>query len=83
MLPMKAAMTAAAAFLLLTACGPKTAGEATADNLHNAADQSDPAAAAVLDKAADNISDVTEPDAANAMANQALNDAADAPRPPQ
>jgi len=80
---MKTAMTAAAALLLLTACGPKTAGEATAENLHNAADQSDPAAARVLDKAADNVADVTEPDQATAMADQAMNDAADAPRPPQ
>jgi hypothetical protein len=75
----------ATALLLLTACGPKTAGEAAADNLQNAADQSGPAAAAVLDNAADNVSDVTEPDAANAMSNQALNDAANAQTatPPQ
>jgi hypothetical protein len=75
---MKTAMTAVAALLLVTACGPKTAGEATADNLHAAADQSNPAAAQVLDNAADNVSDVNEPDAANAMANQALNDAGNA-----
>jgi len=80
---MKAALIITAALLLATACGPKTAGEATADNLHNAADMSDPAAARVLDKAADNIADVTEPATANAMAEQAMNDAADAPRPPQ
>ena len=82
---MKAAIAAATAYLLLAACGPKTAGEATADNLHNAADQSGPAAAQVLDNAADNVSDVTEPDAANAMANQALNDAGNAQTatPPQ
>ena len=80
---MKAAILTASAFLLLTACGPKTAGEAAADNLHNAADQSDPAAAEVLDHAADNVTDVTEPDAANAMTNEAMNDAAMAPAPPR
>jgi hypothetical protein len=39
----------------------------------------------VLDDAAENVSDVTEPAAANAMANQALNDAANAQAaaPPQ
>ena len=49
---MKAVIMTATAMLLLAACGPKSAGEATADNLHNAADQSDPAAAQVLDNAA-------------------------------
>jgi hypothetical protein len=75
---MKAAIITASAVLLLTACGPKTAGQATEENLHNAADQSGPAAAQVLDNAAENVSDVTNPAAANAMANQALNDAANA-----
>lgn len=79
---MKAALVTAA-LLLATACGPKTAGEAAADNLHNAADVSDPAAARVLDNAADNVAEVTEPAAANAMTDQAMNDAAEAPRPPQ
>jgi predicted NBD/HSP70 family sugar kinase len=85
MLPMKAAMMTVTAMLLLAACGPKSAGEATADNLHNAADQSDPAAAQVLDKAADNISDVRTPAMANAMANDAMQAAGNAQTatPPQ
>jgi hypothetical protein len=74
---MKTAMTAAA-LLMLAACGPKTAGEAAEDNLHAAADQSDPAAAAVLDNAAENVSDVNSAAAANAMSDQALSDAGNA-----
>src|SRR4051812_4866737 len=80
-LPMKAAITAAA-LLLLAACGPRTAGEATADNLHDAADQSGPAAARVPENAADSVIEVSEPDQANAMADQALNDAGNAQTAP-
>ena len=83
---MKAVIMTATAMLLLAACGPKSAGEATADNLHNAADQSDPAAAQVLDNAADAVSDVRTPGMANAMANDAMQAAgnaqtADRPQP--
>ncbi|MBW8910654.1 MAG: hypothetical protein JF564_01870 [Sphingomonas sp.] len=56
--------------LLLAACG-KSAGDRTADQLDNAAEQSDPAAAAVLSNAADNLreNDPASPaaDAQNAL----------------
>jgi hypothetical protein len=53
---MKAAFSALAAFTLLAACGGgQSPAESTADNLEQAADQSDPAGAAVLDNAADAV----------------------------
>lgn len=50
--------------LLLTACG-KNPGDETADQLDNAAEQSDPAAAAVLSNAAE---DLRENESANPAA---------------
>lgn len=48
---------ALAAAFVLAACGSQTPAENTADALKNAADQSTPEAAAVLDNAADQIQD--------------------------
>ena len=47
----------AAALLVLTACGGDGQAEQTADKLEEAADQSGPAAAAVLENAAEDIRD--------------------------
>jgi hypothetical protein len=47
----------AAALLLLTSCGGGGQAEATAEKLEEAAEQSDPAAAEVLENAADEIRD--------------------------
>ena len=61
---MKAAMPALAALLLVSACGGGTStSEQTADNLQAAADQSDPAAAQVLDNAAEAVRDQNSVDA--------------------
>jgi hypothetical protein len=76
----KTATTAAALLLLsLGACGGKTASDQAADNLQAAADQSDPAAAEVLDNAADAIRDnESSPADANATAQDALSEAGNA-----
>lgn len=68
------------AFLLaLGACGgEQTAAENTADQLDQAAEQSDPAAAEVLENAADEVRDQNS----LAPANQALENAANASTPP-
>jgi len=55
---MKAVLPALAALTLLAGCGGNASpAENAADNLEAAADQSDPAAAEVLDNAADTIRD--------------------------
>ena len=52
---MKAAAPALATLFALTACGSSTPAENSAAALENAASQSDPAAAAVLENAADAV----------------------------
>lgn len=76
---MKTAAALLAAILLLGACGggADKAGEAVADNLEQAADQSDPAAAKVLDNAADAIRDAHGAEA-EATAQAALQEAGNA-----
>lgn len=77
---MKTAIPALAALLLLGACGGGQASpaESAADNLEEAADQSDPAAAEVLDNAAEAVRDTegtgmtADPEA---MAQNALSEA--------
>ena len=70
---MKAAMPALAALVLLGACHHKSATDQVADNLQAAAGQSDPAAAKVLDNAADALRNgEASTDQANASAQAAL-----------
>ena len=57
---MKAAASTLAALLALTACGSSTPAENSAEALENAAAQSDPTAAAVLENAADAVRDQEE-----------------------
>ncbi len=64
------------AVLLLAACG-RSAADNAADQLENAAEQSDPAAASVLDNAAESIRD-REPVSAGAEAQNALQAAGNA-----
>jgi hypothetical protein len=68
------------AFLLaLAACGgQQSAAENTAEQLEQAAEQSDPAAAEVLENAAEQVRDQNS----TAPANQALENAANASMPP-
>ena len=68
---LKAALPAAA-LLLLSACGGGSQAENTADRLEEAAEQSDPAAAQVLQNAADEVS------AGNMSADQAMQAAGNA-----
>ncbi len=76
---MKAAVPALAVLLLASACGGgKSASDQAADNLHAAADQSDPAAAAVLDNAADAMQDAGDVGEVNATAQAALTEAGNA-----
>ena len=76
----------AATLLLLAACGGRTStAEKTADNLEEAADQSDPAAAKVLDNAADAVRETDGtgvPADPNAMAQNALAEAGNAQAAP-
>jgi len=75
---MKAVTPLFASLLILSACGGgNNATESTADNLEQAADQSDPAAAEVLDNAADQIRDENVTDV-NATAQAALQEAGNA-----
>ena len=60
------ALAATAAFAALTACGGGGQGETAAEQLEDAAEQSGPAAAEVLENAADNIEGMEGPAAANA-----------------
>jgi hypothetical protein len=62
----------AVAFLVLAACGGGGQAENTADRLEEAAEQSDPAAAPVLENAADQVRE------GNANAQQALQQAGNA-----
>jgi ABC-type glycerol-3-phosphate transport system substrate-binding protein len=79
---MKAAIPALAALLLLAACGGgQSPAESTADNLEEAAEQSDPAAAEVLDNAADAVRETEGtgvPANPNAMAQNAMAEAGNA-----
>jgi len=72
---MRSAIYAAA--LLLTACGGQSQGENVADRLDEAADQSTPEAANVLEDAADRV-ETANGHEANLIAEQALNQAANA-----
>ena len=73
---MKAAIPALAALCLLAACGGgQSPAETTADNLEEAADQSDPAAAEVLDNAAEAVRETEGtgvPASPDAMAQNAM-----------
>jgi hypothetical protein len=79
---MKAVIPALSAFLLLAACGGGASpAENTADNLEQAADQSDPAAAEVLDNAADAVRETEGtgvPANPDAMAQNAMAEAGNA-----
>ncbi|MDB5684021.1 MAG: hypothetical protein JWM75_1719 [Sphingomonas bacterium] len=79
---MKIAVPALAALLVLGGCGgQQSPAEQTAENLEAAADQSDPAAAEVLDNAADTVRDQGEsgvPNNAAATAQEALEQAGNA-----
>ena len=70
-MPFKTALPAAA-FLVLAACGGGGQAENTADRLEDAAEQSDPAAAPVLENAADAVRE------GNLNAQQALEQAGNA-----
>jgi hypothetical protein len=61
----------AAALLLLCACGAGGQADATADKLEEAAEQSDPAAAEVLETAADDIREGNSASPASAPGSEA------------
>jgi hypothetical protein len=79
---MKAAFPTLAAFALLAACGGgQSPAESTADNLEEAAEQSDPAGAAVLDNAAEAVRETEGtgvPANPEAMAQKAMAEAGNA-----
>lgn len=75
------AALSAAAFLVLTACGAQDRTEQTADRLEEAAEQSGPAAAQVLENAAEEVREqeqVAPLSAPNSTAQEALEAAGDA-----
>ena len=78
---MKAALPAIAALFALAACGQSTPAENSAEALENAASQSDPAAAAVLENAADEVREQntqTPPGAPGSAAQNAMQEAGNA-----
>lgn len=73
-------LPALATFLLLAACGGQAPADNMSDRLDAAADQSTPQAADVLENAADRVEEAQGGEV-NQIANQALEDAANAQAP--
>lgn len=71
-----------AATLTLAACGGNEGAEQAADQLDNAAEQSDPAAAQVLENAAEQVRETGSPAAARNVLEQAGNAQAPTVPPP-